>query len=355
METKAYEYDIGALACPVPLMDHKQILLAHGSGSRLTQQLIRSIILPQFRNDLLLSVHDGAMFSVDGARFAFSTDSYVVHPIFFPGGDIGSLAVHGTVNDLAMCGARPLYLSVSFIIEEGLPMIEFERVVASMRKAANRANVSLVTGDTKVVDRGKGDKLFITTPGIGVIEQGIDVRPARATVGDDIILSGPVGTHGIAIMSVREGLEFDTPIESDTAPMNDLVRTMLDASKEIHLFRDPTRGGLATTLNELADQSHLGILVEEEKIPVTDAVQGACEILGLDPLYVANEGILVAFTSPETTDSVLGAMREHPLARHAVVIGKVVRDHPGTVALKTSIGSARILDLLSGEQLPRIC
>jgi hydrogenase expression/formation protein HypE len=355
METKADEYDIGALACPVPLMDHKQILLAHGSGGRLTQQLIRNIVLPHFKNDLLESLHDGAMFSVDGVRVAFSTDSYVVHPIFFPGGDIGSLAVHGTVNDLAMCGARPLYLSVSFIIEEGLPISEFEQVVASMRKAADRAHVSLVTGDTKVVDRGKGDKLFITTSGVGVIEQGVDIRPTRAMAGDDIILSGPVGTHGIAIMSVREGLEFETPIESDTAPMNDLVQTMLNACKDVHVFRDPTRGGLATTLNELAEQARLGILVEEDKIPVTDAVQGACEILGLDPLYVANEGVLVAFIPPDATDSVLQVMRNHPLARNAVVIGKVVQDHPGTVALKTSIGSARILDLLSGEQLPRIC
>ncbi len=343
------------LSCPLPITDYKNILLAHGGGGKLTQQLIQKMFLPQFRNELLEPLHDGAVFSLQGARFAFSTDSYVVNPIFFPGGDIGELAVYGTVNDLAMCGARPLYLSVAFIIEEGLSMDDLWRVVLSMQEAARVAGVQLVTGDTKVVDRGKGDKIFVNTSGIGVIDAGVDINPKRASVGDAIIVSGSIAVHGIAIMSVREGLEFDAHIESDTAPLNDLVQTMLRASREIHVLRDPTRGGVASALNEIAASSNVGMLLLEEKIPVTEAVRGACEILGLDPLYVANEGKLLAFVPQKDAARVLAAMHAHPLSENAVIIGEVVADHPGTVVMRSRIGGLRVVDMLSGEQLPRIC
>jgi hydrogenase expression/formation protein HypE len=278
-----------------------------------------------------------------------------VSPIFFPGGDIGRLAVNGTVNDLAMCGARPLYLSAAFILEEGFLMEDLWRVVCSMQQAAASAGVVLVTGDTKVVDRGKGDKIFINTSGVGIVEPGVDINPKRATVGDRIILSGPIAVHGIAIMSVREGLEFETQIESDTAALNDLVMQMLKVSRDIHVLRDPTRGGVATALNEIADQARVGVFISAEKIPIGEEVKGACEILGLDPLYVANEGKLLAFVAPEVADKVLSAMRDHPLGKEAVIIGEVVADHPGTVVMKTSIGGTRVVDMLSGEQLPRIC
>ena len=288
----------GGFACPIPKSDYTNILLAHGSGGKLTHQLIEKMFVPQFQNELLEPLHDGAVFTAGNKRFAFSTDSFVVSPIFFPGGDIGELAINGTVNDIAMCGAKPLYLSSAFIIEEGLPIDDLWRVVLSMQEAAKRAGVLLVTGDTKVVDRGKGDKIFINTSGIGIIEDGVDISPKRIKVGDKIIVNGEIAVHGIAIMSVREGLEFETQIKSDTAPLNGLVEEMLKTSKNIHVLRDPTRGGVATTLNELAEQSNLGILVNEESIPVSDDVKGACEILGLDPLYIANEGKLLAFVSP---------------------------------------------------------
>jgi hydrogenase expression/formation protein HypE len=341
--------------CPLPISDYKEIVMAHGSGGKLTQQLIQKMVLPQFKNEFLNPLHDGAMLSVNDARLAFSTDSFVVNPIFFPGGDIGELAVNGTVNDLAMCGARPLYLSSAFIIEEGLPMADFWRVIQSMQRAAQAAGVSLVTGDTKVVNRGKGDKIFINTSGIGMIDPGINIHPGRAQVGDQIIINGPIAVHGIAIMSVREGLEFETEIASDTAPLNGLVQAMLAAAPDIHVLRDPTRGGLTSALSEIAEQASVGIRLEEAAIPISEEVKGACEILGLDPLYVANEGKLLAFVHPGEASLVLSVVRGHPLGREAAVIGEVVAEHSGYVTMKTRVGGTRVVDMLSGEQLPRIC
>ncbi len=355
MDKKTIVDRTAGVSCPIPITDYKSVLLAHGGGGRLTQQMIQKMFLPSFRNEFLEPLHDGAIISFNGVKLAFTTDSYVVNPIFFPGGDIGGLAVNGTVNDLAMCGARPLYLSAAFIIEEGFPMEDLWRVVLSMQSASQKAGVSLVTGDTKVVDRGKGDQIFINTSGVGLIEPGVDIHPKRAKAGDKIILNGPIALHGIAIMSVREGLEFETRIESDTAALNDLVMTMFDASKEIHLLRDPTRGGLAGALNEIAESAQVGISITEDRILVGEEVKGACEILGLDPLYVANEGKLIAFVDPATTDRVLAAMRRHPLGKEAAVIGEVVDDHAGTVVMKSRIGGFRVVDMLSGEQLPRIC
>jgi len=345
----------GGLACPIPISDYKSVLLAHGGGGKLTQQLIQKMFLNQFQSKLLAPLHDGAIVSIKGTRLAFSTDSYVINPIFFPGGDIGELAINGTVNDLAMCGANPLFLSSAFVIEEGFPMEDLWRVIVSMQEAAKVAGVELVTGDTKVVDRGKGDKLFINTSGIGVIEDGIDISPSRATKGDQIIVNGPIAVHGIAIMSVREGLEFETQIQSDTAPLNGLVAAMLSVCNDIHVLRDPTRGGVASALNEIAESAGVGINIVEAQIPLGDEVRGACEILGFDPLYVANEGKLIAFVPPEKTEAVLRSMRSHPLGKESVVIGEVVRDHPGTVVMKSLIGGSRVVDMLSGEQLPRIC
>jgi len=342
-------------ACPLPIMEYKNVLLAHGGGGKLSHQLIKNMFASQFKNELLDPLHDGAIFSIGGTRFAFSTDSYVINPIFFPGGDIGKLAVNGTVNDLSMCGARPLYLSSAFIIEEGFPMEELWRVVLSMEAAAKTAGVQLVTGDTKVVDRGKGDKIFINTSGIGIIPDGVDINPRHVKLGDKIILSGTIADHGIAIMSVREGLEFETQIESDCAPLNGLVATMFEASQEIHVLRDPTRGGVASVLNEIAESADIGITIFEDLIPVSDEVKGACEILGFDPLYVANEGKLLAFVFPKAADKVLAAMRTHPFGKNAVIIGEVGHDHKGTVIMKTQIGGSRVVDMLSGEQLPRIC
>jgi hydrogenase expression/formation protein HypE len=312
-------------------------------------------LLPQFRNELLAPLHDGAVFSAGGARLAFSTDSYVVSPIFFPGGDIGKLAVHGTVNDLAMCGARPLHLSVGFILEEGLPMDDFKRIVQSMREAADAAGVTLVTGDTKVVDRGKADKIFINTAGIGLVRDGVEIGPKRARPGDKIIISGEIATHGIAIMSVREGLEFETEIASDSAPLNGLADAIFATGKEVHVLRDPTRGGVTSALSEITQAAGTGMVLEEARIPISEEVKGACEILGLDPLYVANEGKLLAIVPPGSADAVLAAMRAHPLGRAAAIIGEVTTDHPGFVMMKTRIGGSRVVDMLSGEQLPRIC
>lgn len=342
-------------ACPLPFQEYAKIQLAHGGGGKLSNRLIEEHILPAFRNDLLARLHDGAVTTIGGVRVAFSTDSYVVHPLVFPGGDIGELAVNGTVNDLAMCGAIPQYLSVALIIEEGFPMDELSAILASMRKAADAAGVLLVTGDTKVVDRGKADKLFVTTSGIGIVPEGIDIAPGRAAVGDVVIISGPIGLHGMAILSVREGLQFESPIVSDTAPLNGLVKAMFDASAEIHVLRDPTRGGVASALNEIARSAAVGIVLDERSLPVPEEVCGACEILGLDPLYVANEGKLVALVNPAHATRILHAMRAHRYGREAQIIGTVVQDHPGTVMMKTAIGGMRIVDMLSGEQLPRIC
>jgi len=348
--------DISAgFACPLPIAEYRSVLLAHGGGGKLTQQLIERMFVPQFDNAMLSRQHDGAVFSAGSARLAFSTDSYVVSPLFFPGGDIGELAVNGTVNDLAMCGAEPLHLSCALIIEEGLPMEDLWKVVLSMQRAATAAGVTIVTGDTKVVDRGKGDRLFINTSGIGTIDGPIDIGPHRARVGDQIIINGPVGVHGIAIMSVREGLEFESEIRSDTAPLNGLTREILRAGEDVHVLRDPTRGGLASALNEIAAGAHLGIQIAEEAIPIGEDVRGACEILGLDPLYVANEGKLLAFVEKSRVKEVLEAMRRHPLGKDAAVIGEVVQAHPGVVIMKSRIGGTRVVDMLSGEQLPRIC
>jgi hydrogenase expression/formation protein HypE len=341
--------------CPTPILSHKAIVLGHGSGGKLTHQLVQQMILPAFRNPILESQHDGAALSMNGARIAFSTDSYIVNPIFFPGGNIGDLAVNGTVNDLSMCGARPRYLSASFIIEEGLPMDDLWQILTSMKVAADVAGVALVTGDTKVVDRGKGDKIFINTSGVGIIPDGVHIDPALAQPGDVIIVSGPIASHGMAIMSVREGLEFDTPIESDSAALNGLVETIFSASNSIHVMRDPTRGGVASALNEIAERSRVGIMLHESSIPITSEVQGACEILGLDPLYVANEGKLLVFVPRQEAEKVLAAMKATPLGQQAAIIGEVVCEHTGIVVMTTSIGGNRVVDMLSDEQLPRIC
>ncbi len=347
-------------SCPLPIFDHPQIVLGHGSGGKLTADLIDHIFLPAFRNPTLDKLDDQAVVTIGGARLAFTTDSFVVTPIFFPGGDIGRLAVHGTVNDLAMSGARPLYLSAAFILEEGLAVDDLRRVVESMRAAAAEAGVEFVTGDTKVVNRGKGDKVFITTTGIGVIEGDVHISADRARPGDQIILSGYIGDHGMAIMSQREGLEFEGAIASDCASLHGLVATMLstpaaDAADFIHCLRDPTRGGAATTLNEIAKRAGVGMLLREQSIPVRESVKGACEVLGLDPLYVANEGKLLAVVAPEMAHAVLRQMQQHPLGHDAAIIGEVIAEHPGMVLMKTGIGGTRVLDVMFGEQLPRIC
>jgi hydrogenase expression/formation protein HypE len=346
-------------SCPIPIFDHKRIVLGHGSGGKLTADLIDKIFLPAFRNPTLDKLDDQAVLTIGGARLAFTTDSFVVTPIFFPGGDIGRLAIHGTVNDLAMCGARPLYLSAAFILEEGLEVDDLRRVVESMRAAAAEAGVQLVTGDTKVVNRGKGDQIFITTTGIGVIEDDISISADRARPGDKIILSGTIGDHGMTIMSQREGLEFESAIESDCAALNSLVAAMLATSSPtkdcIHTLRDPTRGGVATTLNEIARHANVGMMLDERTIPVRESVKGACEVLGLDPLYVANEGKLLALVVPEMAVAVLEQMRRHRLGRDAAIIGEVVDTHRGMVLMKTEIGGTRVLDVMFGEQLPRIC
>jgi hydrogenase expression/formation protein HypE len=336
------------------MMKDETILLAHGSGSRLSHNLIEKYLLPPLTNPLLARLDDSAVFDLAG-RLAFTTDSYVVSPIFFPGGDIGKLAICGTVNDLSTSGATPLYLSLSFIIEEGLILSELNKVLESVKAAAEEAGVKIVTGDTKVVNRGSADKLFINTSGIGVIPEGVDMSGANARVGDKIILSGAIGDHGIAVMSQREGLKFSVPVKSDCAPLNGLVSEMLKASRQIHSLRDPTRGGLATTLNEFAEQSGVGITIEEDRIPIHDAVRGACELLGFDPLYVANEGKLVAVVSSDDAARVLAKMKRHKYSNEAAIIGEVTKEHKGKVILKTRLGASRILDMLSGELLPRIC
>jgi hydrogenase expression/formation protein HypE len=344
------------MSCPIPISDYPHVLLAHGGGGRLTQMLIERMYLPAFSNPNLDTLHDGAILDVNGARLAFTTDSFVIQPLFFPGGDIGSLAVHGTVNDLAMCGARPLALSAGLILEEGLPMEDLWRVVQSMQAAAQAVGVPIVTGDTKVVDRGKGDGVFINTAGIGLIPPGIQVAPQRARPGDLVLISGAIAVHGIAIMSVREGLTFETALESDSAPLHDLVSRILDvAGGDVHVLRDPTRGGVASALNEIAGSARVGIQLDEASLPLAEEVRGACEILGLDPLYVANEGKCLAIVAPDVAEAVLAAMREHPLGREAAVIGRVVGEHSGRVTMRSRIGGTRVVDMLSGEQLPRIC
>ena len=341
--------------CPLPLDEYPRVLLAHGGGGRLTQNLIERVLLPSFDNPFLAPLHDGALLDVDAGRLAFTTDSYVVQPPFFPGGDIGRLAVFGTANDLAMCGARPLYLSCGLIIEEGLPMEDLWRVIVSMKEAAVEAGVQVVTGDSKVVERGKGDGVFINTAGIGAVLPGLDVGSQRVQPGDEIVLSGSLGRHGIAIMALREGLSLDAAIESDSAPVFPLVEALVDEGIDIHMLRDPTRGGVSSSLNEIAGKSGAGIVIEESRLPVGPEVQGVCEILGLDPLYVANEGNFLAFVGAGQGERAVEVLRGYSLGREAVVIGRAVEEHPGVVIMKTLIGGERIVDVMSGEQLPRIC
>ena len=342
--------------CPAPLPAGDTVLLGHGSGGRLSADLIRRIFLPAFENPILARLDDQAIVSVNGVRLAFTTDSFVVSPLFFPGGDIGSLAVHGTVNDLAMGGAQPLFLSAAFIIEEGLAMQTLRRVVESLHRAAAAAGVEVVTGDTKVVEKGSGDEVFINTSGIGIVPEGLQLSADRARPGDCVLLSGSIGEHGIAILAQREGLEFESPVASDSAPLHTLVAAMLDAARDsIRCLRDPTRGGVSSTLNEIAAQSHVGMLIDERAVRVREEVRGACELLGLDPLYVANEGKLVAIVAPEAAERILEAMRAHPLGRDAATIGTVRESDAGIVAMRTVLGTTRIVDMLSGDQLPRIC
>ncbi len=347
--------------CPVPKSQYDRILLGHGSGGSLTGELIHRIFVPGFNNKVLSALEDQATLSINGhagttpTKLAFTTDSFVVRPIFFPGGDIGRLAVHGTVNDLAVGGATPMFLSAAFILEEGLPLEDLKRIVTSMREACDEAGVTLVTGDTKVVDRGKGDQIFITTSGIGIVPEGRSLSISSARPGDRIIVSGTIGDHGIAIMSVREGIEFETVLESDSASLADLTRVMLDACPTIRCMRDPTRGGLSSALNELADASKVGVRLNESALPLRPEVRGACEMLGLDPLYVANEGKLIAVVPADAADRLLTVMRGHPLGRNSALIAEVVDEHPGMVIQKTLIGGERVVTLLTGEQLPRIC
>lgn len=343
------------LSCPLPITQYPNVLLAHGGGGRLMQQLIESMFVPAFGNPILNARHDAAVVQLNDTMLAFTTDSFVVHPLFFPGGDIGSLAVHGTVNDLAMCGARPLYLSAGFILEEGLPMETLWRVVCSMQAAARHANVQIVTGDTKVVDRGKGDGIFINTAGVGMIEPPQRIAPDQVQIGDVVLLSGDLGRHGIAVMAVREGLEFESAIESDSAPLASLVLALRSAGITLHCLRDLTRGGLASALNEIAAATGMSITIDERQIPVREDVQGACEMLGLDPLYVANEGRCIAFVGPAEADAALALMRSHPLGAEACAVGHVIPRSTAPVMMKSRIGASRIVDMLSGEQLPRIC
>lgn len=343
-----------ALSCPAPLR-HDTIQLAHGGGGRIMRELLEKVMLPAFRNEALDARHDSALLELGGARLAFTTDTYVVQPRFFPGGDIGKLAVYGTVNDLAMGGATPRYLSLALVLEEGYPIEELRRVVDSIRAAADRCGVSIVTGDTKVVDRGKGDGVFINTAGIGLVPAGVDIRPGRVVPGDAVILSGDVGRHGIAVMSQREGLAFQTPIESDCAPLHGLVAALLKGGIDVHCLRDATRGGLASVLNEIATDAKVGIEAVEASIPVEEGVAGACEMLGLDPLYVACEGRMVAFVPGTQVEQALALMRAEPGGTGVCRIGMVTEEDLGTVILRTRLGTRRVLDLLSGEQLPRIC
>ncbi len=332
-----------------------RVLLAHGSGGELSRDLVDQLFVKKFRNEFLDPLDDAAALEIGGSRLAFTTDSYVVTPLFFPGGDIGKLAVCGTVNDLSMSGARPLYLSAGFIIEEGFPISSLEKITASMQKTAAEAGVKIVTGDTKVVNRGGADGLFINTAGIGVIPEGVEISASHARPGDQVLLSGSIGDHGIAILSSREGLQFSTTLESDCAPLNSLVAAMIAASNKIRCLRDPTRGGLSGTLNELARQSGVGIWVEEKRIPVKEEVRGACELLGFDPFILANEGKLVAVVAAEAAEPILREMKNHPLGQGAAMIGEVREDPHGKVILRTPIGSTRIMDMLVGEPLPRIC
>lgn len=342
-------------SCPLPIERYPHVLMAHGGGGRLMHNLLEDVIGKAFSNPILDSRHDSAQFSVPPGKLAMTTDSYVVRPLFFPGGDIGSMAVYGTINDLAMSGARPLYLSCAFIIEEGLPMETLWRVVCSMRDAAQRCGVPIITGDTKVVDKGKGDGLFINTTGIGVIEHALNISPQSVQPGDAVIVSGDLGRHGMAIMAVREGLQFESTIASDSAPVRDAVRALIKAGIEVHCLRDLTRGGLASALNEIAEAARVKIAIEQKSVPVREDVHAACELLGLDPLHVANEGRFVAFIAAKDGERALQILRQHAVSANAATIGTVVAKALPLVTIQSAIGASRILDMPSGEQLPRIC
>jgi len=353
------DVDFQALTCPAPHTQYEHVLVGHGSGGRMTADLIRQTFLPHLGNEILAALEDQATLTLGGTggsqRLAFTTDSFVVRPIFFPGGDIGRLAVHGTVNDLAVGGARPLFLAAAFILEEGLRMADLDRVVGSMRSACDEAGVSLVAADTKVVDRGKGDQIFITTTGIGLVPESCRLSIHAARPGDRILVSGTIGDHGIAIMSVRAGLEFETVLESDSAPLTGLAQTLLAAGLTIRAMRDPTRGGLSSALHELAEASRVGVKLTESAIPLRSEVRAACEMLGLDPLYVASEGKLIAVAAASDAERALAVMRSHPLGKNAAIIGEVVDQHPGMVTIRSPLGTERIVTMLAGEQLPRIC
>ena len=341
--------------CPLPLRDSPTVVMGHGGGGAMSAELVDHVFLPSFSDPLLDTLTDSAVLDVAGGRIAFSTDSFVVRPLFFPGGSIGDLAVNGTVNDLAMSGATPMFLSVAFILEEGTDITKVGAVAERLGKAAARAGVRVVTGDTKVVESGHGDGIYLNTAGIGLVPDGVDIRPTRARVGDQVIVSGEIGVHGVAVMSVREGLQFGTEILSDCAPLNGLVEAMLGATRDLHVLRDPTRGGVATSLNEIAKAGHVGISLDERTFPIPQVVANACSFLGLDPLQVANEGKLLAFVAPDDVDEVLATMRAHPLGTRATVIGECVAEHPGMVSARTGFGASRVVDLPIGEQLPRIC
>jgi hydrogenase expression/formation protein HypE len=350
--------ETASFACPAPLQQRDRIVLGHGSGGRLSAELLRDVFLPLFSNPVLDRMDDQAIVEIGGARVAFTTDSFVIQPLFFPGGDIGSLAVHGTVNDLAMGGARPLFLSAGFILEEGFSTEALRRIASSMAAAAAAVGVSIVTGDTKVVERGKGDGVFINTTGIGIVPAGVRLSASKARPGDRVLLSGAIGDHGIAILCKREGLEFETEIQSDSAALHNLVAAMLAVSpapNAIRCLRDPTRGGVSSALNEIAAQSRVSIQIEESSIPLREEVRGACELLGLDPLYVANEGKLLAVVAPEAAGDILAAMRRDPLGAEAAIVGTVGDASAGLVTMRTAFGSTRIVDMLAGDQLPRIC
>ena len=343
------------LHCPMPQLDFDRITLGHGSGGLLSNQLLDQVIFDLFSNEKLNQRHDGSFFQIDGPA-AFSTDSFVVSPIFFPGGNIGDLAVNGTVNDIAMCGAFPQYLSLGFIIEEGLKMTEFWDVLVAIKQACDTAGVEIITGDTKVVENGKGDKLFVNTTGIGRVHPRASIDINNVTIGDQIIVSGPLASHGMAIMSVREGLEFETDIQTDSAPLNHIVKDLLDEfGPDIHLLRDPTRGGAATVLTEIAKSRQLGIDIFEKRIPILDQVRAACEILGLDPLYVANEGLFVAVVAADKAETLLARLKNMENGKQAAIIGEVVDEHHGQVVMNSAIGGRRVVNMLVGEQLPRIC
>jgi hydrogenase expression/formation protein HypE len=347
--------ELPALSCPLPITEYETVQLAHGSGGRLSADLIDKVFLPRFRNDILDRLEDQAVLDNPGCRLAISTDSFVIDPIFFPGGDIGDLAINGTVNDICMCGAKPLYICAAFIIEEGFPLESLHRILLSMEAAGRKAGVVVVTGDTKVVPRGACDKLFITTTGLGAVPDGLRLSSGNLQPGDRIILSGTMADHGMAVMTSRENLSFQSRIKSDTAALNSLVENMLQSSASVRTMRDPTRGGVAATLNELARASQVGIKIREEKIPMLPEVKGACELLGIDPLQVANEGKLIAVVGSEAAEALVQEMRKHPLGEHAAIIGEVVAAHPGMVTAETILGASRMIDMPAGEQLPRIC